>query len=887
MVPCKLCNRETKYNCVICGQVICNVCSVSVPEETLGYNYAKYTVGKCPYEKCDINVVDEHLVIDEVDDVSIIAEEPPVKKMKLQKDLTSFFVPSGKKSNEPELKPTSKHKSSLKQLDENKNKEAKEIKKRTISVDTINSSWISVLLKLYHPQLWFTHENDGQHLISMKCSMCTKYEKSIDHIQGFNSEWIVGSTNFRSSNAERHATSKAHGKAMEIFMKERNEIIKPTDAYQTTLESGFVAANKKLQEQTKKKFEVSYFVAKHELSFTKYEKILDLEEMHGVDIGPSYRNDMACAEFIDFLGDDLDNNLVKDLARANFYSVLSDGSTDSSVREQECTFVLYFDPKPMEEEAKDKVKIRMGFLGLKNLTAGKGGGTAVGVFGAIKDSFTSLGVTEFKSKLVGFGADGASVNRGNKEGVIAMLREEMLWIIFNWCLSHRLELAVKEALAGTMFDVIDEMLLRIYYLYEKSPKKLSELFSLKEELKHTFEFEEGRTKPVRSCGTRWIAHKLNAMRLIVDKFGLYMEHLERMTRDRSYKKQMQSKKGYLKVWKNTPILVHFCFYIELLTPISHLSLALQKEEINPVKAIDALDVIQLKLKRLRKKPVHAYKTIIELQKKCDNDDTGEKIYQGFHLKRLPDEIKNVEAKKEREFNLIANVIEIRLKDHDSYHLNLIAQVLNCKAWDRTKSKRNEDGSDKEEEDSDDECEEDLEFADEAILVLLRWFKSPLEHAGVFISESEMLEEWRDLVTYTKKYLTPKSKPILKTWREIFDAEGNFNNILKLVELCFVIPISNAVVERFFSRMKRVKSNKRGSFTNERLEKVLRIGETGPPLDKNTVLSAMNLWNLDRQRRPNQGIRKKYKPKQKKSLHASDESSSSFNSDNDVDTSLNM
>ena len=36
-----------------------------------------------------------------------------------------------------------------------------------------------------------------------------------------------------------------------------------------------------------------------------------------------------------------------------------------------------FDPKPMEEEAKDKVKIRMGFLGLKNLTAGKGGGTAV------------------------------------------------------------------------------------------------------------------------------------------------------------------------------------------------------------------------------------------------------------------------------------------------------------------------------------------------------------------------------------------------------------------------------------------------------------------------------------------------------------------------------
>ena len=45
--------------------------------------------------------------------------------------------------------------------------------------------------------------------------------------------------------------------------------------------------------------------------------------------------------------------------------------------------------------------------------------------------------------------------------------------------------------------------------------------------------------------------------------------------------------------------------------------------------------------------------------------------------------------------------------------------------------------------TDDECEEDLEFAGEAIIVLLKRFKSPLEHSGVSLSESEMLEEWRD------------------------------------------------------------------------------------------------------------------------------------------------
>ena len=36
---------------------------------------------------------------------------------------------------------------------------------------------------------------------------------------------------------------------------------------------------------------------------------------------------------------------------------------------------------------------------------------------------------------------------------------------------------------------------------------------------HTFGFEEGRTRPVRSCGTTWITHKLNAMKLVVDNLG--------------------------------------------------------------------------------------------------------------------------------------------------------------------------------------------------------------------------------------------------------------------------------------------------------------------------------------------------------------------------------
>ena len=40
-----------------------------------------------------------------------------------------------------------------------------------------------------------------------------------------------------------------------------------------------------------------------------------------------------------------------------------------------------------------------------------------------------------------------------------------------WCMAHRLELAVKDAFKKTSFDFVDEMLLRLYLLYENSPKR--------------------------------------------------------------------------------------------------------------------------------------------------------------------------------------------------------------------------------------------------------------------------------------------------------------------------------------------------------------------------------------------------------------------------------
>ena len=44
------------------------------------------------------------------------------------------------------------------------------------------------------------------------------------------------------------------------------------------------------------------------------------------------------------------------------------------------------------------------------------------------------------------------------------------WIIVCW-LAHHLELSLKDALRSILFSSVDELLLKVYFLYENSPKK--------------------------------------------------------------------------------------------------------------------------------------------------------------------------------------------------------------------------------------------------------------------------------------------------------------------------------------------------------------------------------------------------------------------------------
>lgn len=202
----------------------------------------------------------------------------------------------------------------------------------------------------------------------------------------FNNSWIVGSTNYRPSNAVDHATSKQHKHANRVYWRKKGNyasLIEERDADQASIHSGLAAMSKQDREKTKIKFEAAYFIAKEELPMSKYEKLLDYEELHHVDIGNAYRNSIQCGEFIDCIGSQIAEDMVKEVNNVNFYSLLWDGTTDVSVSEKETMFIKYLDTQQQET-----IEVKTKFLALQSIPYAN----ADGLVDSINDAFTDIGI---------------------------------------------------------------------------------------------------------------------------------------------------------------------------------------------------------------------------------------------------------------------------------------------------------------------------------------------------------------------------------------------------------------------------------------------------------------------------------------------------------------
>ena len=169
-------------------------------------------------------------------------------------------------------------------------------------------------------------------------------------MRSYTNTFVAGSKNYKKSTIKDHAKSKPHVKAYQLYLRsqgvpleKRAKSFSPNSGNECIV-SRFSKKEPKDLPVMKRKFEVAYFIAKNELPFNKYKEIHSLEKHHSVQMEDSYINNTTCANFMDFIGLDLKDQLNKDLVKANFTSVLSDGSTSLSIAETKLFYCLYFDP---------------------------------------------------------------------------------------------------------------------------------------------------------------------------------------------------------------------------------------------------------------------------------------------------------------------------------------------------------------------------------------------------------------------------------------------------------------------------------------------------------------------------------------------------------------
>ena len=109
--------------------------------------------------------------------------------------------------------------------------------------------------------------------------------------------------------------------------------------------------------------------------------------------------------------------------------------------------------------------------------------------------------------MVFLGSNNALVNSGKNSGLIKLSQEELPWISLIWCFSHRIELALKDALNNYM-EPIETSLMQLFYLYKQSSKKHRELKNLYQLLQGQFEMFSTGVRPLKPQGPSELIIKL-------------------------------------------------------------------------------------------------------------------------------------------------------------------------------------------------------------------------------------------------------------------------------------------------------------------------------------------------------------------------------------------
>ena len=410
--------------------------------------------------------------------------------------------------------------------------------------------------------------------------------------------------------------------------------------------------------------------------------------------------------------------------------------------------------------------------------------------------------------MVFLGSDGASVNSIKNSGLIKLFQEELPWSSFIWCFSHRLELALKDALNEFM-EPVEKSLMHLFYLYKKSSKKHRELKNLYELLQGQFEMFSAGVRPLKSSGTRWIDHKIGAMGRLIEKVGLYTQHLQNAIATSGSAKDKSTSEGKFKKLIDAKVLLRSALFKDILADAKVFSLLTQKHTIDIIKIIDSVESTKNNYERLRKKLEKIPEYVFELptlkmviDEIESNTEDGEPIYQNQNVQYYSREkmfVKNhcaeivdaiINCYEKRYGNLFESELNSTINansDQGDAILLEVCRVLNCNLWAINQMELN-----------DDDPRETYSVECGALLRIFERYKQMKSFDGY--DEDDVSHSVLSIIRHALRYFdVHKIEPVefWSTIRSLTKEHADWKPTTLLIEICLCAPFSNAILERFF------------------------------------------------------------------------------------------
>lgn len=303
-----------------------------------------------------------------------------------------------------------------------------------------------------------------------------------------------------------------------------------------------------------------YWLAKEVVAHTtKFTSLKDLsislgcDYLHELNIGRN-ASEQIIAELLHCLSQVIEEQILSDLQSSQFFSLMTDESTDIAVLKQ-----LVLVGRYLTDDG-----IKTSFLRITDIP----NGTAETITGAMMKfvSDNALHIT----RLCAFGSDGASVMTGRLSGIAVRLMHHNPRMIAVHCVNHRLALAVAHGSDSVLYlQQFKSILQTLFFFYQNSAVRMASLYAIQEIL------DDPQIKCKLAKDVRWLSHD-NAIKAVIRTLPSILVSLDREASENGE----PTAHGLYKFMKSYKFVATAYLLFDVLPHLSRLSRIFQKENVD-------------------------------------------------------------------------------------------------------------------------------------------------------------------------------------------------------------------------------------------------------------------------------------------------------------------